>query len=151
VMNDWSARALQREEMKLNLGPAKGKDFATGLGPYLVTRDELSKYVVPSPHGDRLNLRMRAWLNDQQVSDGNVQTMNWTFGQIIERASYGVTLLPGEVIGSGTVGTGCFMELNATKTTNNLWIKPGDTFVCEIEALGRLENKIVEAPETYED
>lgn len=150
IMNDWSARAFQREEMKLNLGPAKGKDFATALGPYLVTRDELAKYAVPGPNGERHNLRMQAWLNEQKVSDGNVKDMNWTFGQILERASYGVTLHPGEVIGSGTVGTGCFMELNGSKITNNLWVKPGDRMILEVEGLGRLENQVTEASENYE-
>ncbi|MCM0606786.1 MAG: fumarylacetoacetate hydrolase family protein [Xanthomonadaceae bacterium] len=150
VMNDWSARHLQREEMKLNLGPAKGKDFATSIGPYLVTRDELEKFAVKGPKGERHNLRMQAWLNEKKVSDGNVKDMTWTFGEIIERASYGVTLSPGEVIGSGTVGTGCFMELNATKTTDNLWIKPGDRMILEVEGLGRLENKVVAASDDYE-
>lgn len=150
IMNDWSARHLQREEMKLNLGPAKGKDFATSLGPYLVTRDELEKFAVKGPKGERHNLRMQAWLNEKKVSDGNVKDMTWTFGEIIERASYGVTLYPGEVIGSGTVGTGCFMELNATKTTDNLWIKPGDRMILEVEGLGRLENKVVAASDDYE-
>lgn len=150
IMNDWSARHLQREEMKLNLGPAKGKDFATSIGPYLVTRDELEKFAVKGPKGERHNLRMQAWLNEKKVSDGNVKDMTWTFGEIIERASYGVTLYPGEVIGSGTVGTGCFMELNATKTTDNLWIKPGDRMILEVEGLGRLENKVVAASDDYE-
>jgi fumarylacetoacetate (FAA) hydrolase len=143
IMNDWSARALQTEEMKLNLGPAKGKDFATTLGPYLVTRDELKKHLIPGPNGERFNLRMKAFHNGKQVSDGNLKDMNWTFGQILERASYGVTLRPGEVIGSGTVGTGCYMELNLTTQKDNpVWIKPGDDFVLEVDELGRLENTI---------
>lgn len=142
IMNDWSARALQTEEMKMNLGPAKGKDFATSLGPYLVTRDELESHAIRGTHGERHNLRMQAFLNGRQLSDGNLRDMNWTFGQIIERASYGVTLQPGEVIGSGTVGTGCLMELNGSKITDNLWLKPGDEVVLEIENLGRLVNQI---------
>jgi fumarylacetoacetate (FAA) hydrolase len=148
VMNDWSARALQMEEMKLNLGPAKGKDFATSLGPYLVTRDELSKFAVPSPQGERHDLRMRAFVNGKQLSDGNVKDMSWTFAQILERASYGVTMHPGEVIGSGTVGTGCLLELNGSKITDNLWLKPGDQVVMEVEELGRLENKVIEGRES---
>jgi fumarylacetoacetate (FAA) hydrolase len=145
VMNDWSARHEQMEEMKLNLGPAKGKDFATGLGPYLVTRDELSPHAVPGPNGERHDLRMRAWVNGKQVSDGNLKDMSWTFAQIIERASYGVTLQPGEVIGSGTVGTGCFLELNGSKITDNQWLKAGDEVVMEIDGLGRLVNTVREA------
>ena len=150
VMNDWSARTLQMEEMKLNLGPAKGKDFATSLGPYLVTRDELSPYAVqgqPSKAGASHNLWMKAYVNGKQLSEGNLKDMNWTFAQIVARASYGVTLHPGEVIGSGTVGTGCLLELNGSKITDNLWLKPGDQVVMEVEALGRLENRVLAAQE----
>jgi fumarylacetoacetate (FAA) hydrolase len=142
IMNDWSARAVQIEEMKMSLGPAKGKDFATSLGPTLVTRDELKNKRIPSPQGERFDLRMKAFVNGKQVSDGNLKDMTWTFGQIIERASYGVTLYPGDVIGSGTVGTGCFLELNGSKITDNQWLKPGDQVVLEIDELGRLENTI---------
>ena len=143
IWNDWSARTLQMEEMKLNLGPAKGKDFANSLGPYLITRDELLPHAIPSPNGERHNLRMRAWVNGVQVSDGNMKDMTWTFAQILERASYGVMLHPGEVIGSGTVGTGCFLELNGSKITDNQWIKDGEEVILEIEGLGRLVNRIV--------
>ena len=149
IMNDWSARHLQMEEMKLNLGPAKGKDFATSLGPWLVTRDELAAHAQPGPNGERHNLKMRCFVNGKQVSFGNVKDMSWTFAQIIERASYGVMLEPGEVIGSGTVGTGCFLELNGSKITDNQWLRPGDQVVLEVDALGRLENTITEASEAY--
>lgn len=142
IMNDFSARALQMEEMKLNLGPAKGKDFATALGPWLVTPDELAGSRLSSNVGDRYNLSMRAWVNGVQVSEGNTAQMDWTFAQLLERASYGVSLIPGEVIGSGTVGTGCFLELNGSKITNNQWLNPGDTVALEIEGLGRLEHKV---------
>lgn len=142
IMNDWSARALQMEEMKLNLGPAKGKDFATSLGPYLVTKDELAPRRIASEQGERYDLRMKAYLNGKEVSDGNMKDMTWTFAQILERVSYGVTLHPGEVIGSGTVGTGCFLELNGSKVTDNLWIKPGDRMELWIEHLGRLVNTV---------
>ena len=142
IMNDWSARTLQIEEMKLNLGPAKGKDFATSLGPYLVTRDELTPKLVTGEKGERFDLGMKCYVNGIQVSNGNLKDMSWTFGQILERVSYGVTVYPGEVIGSGTVGTGCFLELNGSKITDNQWLKPGDEVVLEIEGLGRLVNKI---------
>lgn len=145
VMNDWSARTLQMEEMKLNLGPAKGKDFATSLGPYLVTRDELSQHAIAGQSGEAHNLWMKAYVNGKQLSEGNLRDMNWSFAQIIERVSYGVTLYPGEVIGSGTVGTGCLLELNGSKITDNLWLKPGDHVVMEVEALGRLENRVLSA------
>ena len=148
-MNDWSARELQTQEMKMSLGPAKGKDFATSLGPYLVTKDELASKRIPSPNGDRYDLEMRAFLNGKQISKGNMKDMTWTFAQILERISYNLMIHPGEVIGSGTVGTGCFMELNVTGVTQNVWLKPGDDVVMEIDGLGRLENKIVEGSEEY--
>jgi fumarylacetoacetate (FAA) hydrolase len=145
IMNDWSARTLQMEEMKLNLGPAKGKDFATSIGPFLITREELkeSGRLRETDKGEVLDASMKAFLNGKQYSEGNVNQMNWTFAQILERASYGVTLYPGDVIGSGTVGTGCFLELNGSKITDNLWLKPNDVMVLEVDSLGKLENKIV--------
>ncbi len=142
VMNDWSARRLQMDEMKLNLGPAKGKDFATSIGPYLVTRDELESRRINGEQGERYDLLMTTTVNGTEVSRGNLKDMSWTFAQIIERASYGVTLYPGDVIGSGTVGTGCFLELNGSKITDNWWLKGGDVVVCEIEMLGALSNAI---------
>lgn len=146
VMNDWSARELQMQEMKLNLGPAKGKDFATSLGPWLVTPDELEQYIVPSPKGvgNAYNLTMTTTVNGTEVSRGNVADMSWTFAQIIERASYGVTLYPGDVIGSGTCGTGCFLELNGSKVFEQpWWLKPGDVVECTIDMLGTLRNTVV--------
>jgi fumarylacetoacetate (FAA) hydrolase len=142
IMNDWSARTLQMEEMKLNLGPAKGKDFATSLGPYLVTRDELAPKATKGPNGERHDLAMKCFVNGVQVSSGNLNQMTWTFAQILERVSYGVQFHPGEVIGSGTVGTGCFLELNGSKITDNQWLKPGDEVVLEIDGLGKLVNTI---------
>jgi fumarylacetoacetate (FAA) hydrolase len=147
IMNDFSARALQMDEMKLSLGPAKGKDFATGIGPYLVTIDELTAHAKSTPHGAQWDLEMRAFVNGVQVSRGNVKDMNWTFAQILERASYGVTLHPGDVIGSGTCGTGCFLELNGSKITHDQWLRPGDIVMLEIDGLGRLENRVVEVSE----
>ena len=142
VMNDWSARALQMEEMKLSLGPAKGKDFATSIGPYLATRDELSSKLIPGQYGERYDLTMVTRVNGTEVSRGNLKDMTWTFAQILERASYGVTLHPGDVIGSGTVGTGCFLELNGSKITDNWWLKDGDVVECEIDMLGTLINTV---------
>ena len=147
VMNDWSARGLQMLEMKMNLGPAKGKDFATAIGPCLVTRDELTDRRIETPNGEKYDLEMRAFVNGTQVSKGNLKDMTWTFAQIIERASYGVELYPGDVIGSGTCGTGCFLELNGSKVYDPpWWLKPGDEVVCEIDLLGKLSNvvKLVE-------
>jgi fumarylacetoacetate (FAA) hydrolase len=158
IMNDLSARYLQMEEMKLNLGPAKGKDFATVIGPYLVTPDELEQYKITSSRGNKYNLRMTAYHNGILISDSNMSLMNWTFAEIIERASYGVELLPGDVIGSGTVGTGCYLELNGTwallaKETGEkytpVWLNAGDTIELEIEGLGKLSNKILKAEKNY--
>lgn len=144
VMNDWSARALQMHEMKLNLGPAKGKDFATAIGPWLVTKDELEDRRIPTPHGDLYDLEMTCLVNGTEVSRGNMKDMSWTFAQIIERASYGVTLYPGDVIGSGTVGTGCFLELNGSKVYDPAWwLTVGDTVTCSIDRLGSLTNTVV--------
>lgn len=144
VMNDWSARAMQMEEMKLNLGPAKGKDFATSIGPWLVTRDELASRRIPSPEGERFDLEMTCVINGKNVSKGNVKDMTWTFAQIVERASYGVTLKPGDVIGSGTCGTGCFLELNGSKVYDPAWwLTIGDVVVCAIDQLGVLSNTVV--------
>ena len=151
IMNDLSARTLQMEEMLLNLGPAKGKDFATAVGPCLVTLDELEQHEIPAKEGHvgkAWNLRMQCRVNGVQVSDGNLGDMDWTFAEIIERASYGVDLFPGDIIGSGTVGTGCFLELNGTGILNDpnykeQWLQEGDTVEMEIEGLGILSNEIV--------
>ena len=142
VMNDWSARWLQMEEMKLSLGPAKGKDFATSLGPWLVTKDELAERCIPGQEGERYDLTMLTRVNGTEVSRGNLKDMSWTFAQIVERASYGVTLLPGDVIGSGTVGTGCFLELNGSKVFDNWWLQDGDVVECQIDLLGTLSNTL---------
>ena len=143
IMNDFSARALQMQEMKLNLGPAKGKDFGSSFGPWLVTKDELATYRKPSLEGDRYDLGMKAFVNEIQVSEDTLTNMTWTFAQIIERVSYGVDIFPGDIIGSGTCGTGCFLELNGSKITENQWLNPEDTITLEIEGLGYLTNKII--------
>ena len=150
IMNDWSARRLQIEEMLLNLGPAKGKDFATTIGPWLVTLDELKAFETAPKEGHRgtnWNLTMTCTVNGVEVSRGSLADMDWTFAEIVERASYGVDLFPGDVIGSGTVGTGCFLELNGTGKLNDpnyaaQWLQPGDEVVMAIEGLGVLYNKV---------
>ncbi len=157
IMNDMSARRLQVEEMLLNLGPAKGKDFSTVIGPWLVTPDELQSFEVPAREGHtgkNWNLRMQCRVNGKQVSDGNVKDMDWTFAEIIERASYGVTLNAGDVIGSGTVGTGCFLELNGTGKLNDpqyqeQWLQAGDEVEMEIDGLGILHNTIVREDDDF--
>jgi fumarylacetoacetate (FAA) hydrolase len=157
IMNDLSARTLQMEEMLLNLGPAKGKDFATATGPWLVTPDELEQFQIAAPaghSGKAWSLKMACRINGHQVSHGNLADMSWTFAEIIERASYGVDLLPGDIIGSGTVGTGCFLELNGTGKLNDpgyqeQWIKEGDVVELEVEGLGILKNNFVLEDTTF--
>jgi fumarylacetoacetate (FAA) hydrolase len=157
IMNDMSARKLQLEEMLLNLGPAKGKDFCTVLGPWLVTLDELQPFEVPCKEGHtglNWNLKMQCRVNGVQVSEGNMSSMDWTFAEIIERASYGVDLFPGDIIGSGTVGTGCFLELNGTGKLNDpeyteQWLQDGDEVEMEIEGLGKLNNNIVREEDDF--
>jgi len=151
IMNDFSARTLQMEEMILNLGPAKGKDFGTAVGPWLVTPDELISFEIAAKDkhkGKSWNLSMECRVNGRQVSAGNLGDMDWTFAEIIERASYGVNLFPGDIIGSGTVGTGCFLELNGTGKLHDpefqeQWLKEGDIIELEIDQLGVLSNTII--------
>jgi fumarylacetoacetate (FAA) hydrolase len=157
IMNDMSARTLQMEEMLLNLGPAKGKDFSTVIGPMLVTPDELEAHKIACKEnhtGHNYNLSMKCWVNGKQVSEGNVGDMDWTFAEIIERCAYGVDVMPGDVIGSGTVGTGCFLELNGTGLLHDpnykvQWLQEGDVVEMEIEGLGRLKNTIRKDPSSF--
>jgi fumarylacetoacetate (FAA) hydrolase len=151
IMNDISARTLQSEEMLLNLGPAKGKDFSTVTGPWLVTLDELQEFETTCKEGHTglsWDLRMQCRVNGVHVSDGRLSDMDWTFAELIERASYGVDLHPGDIIGSGTVGTGCFLELNGTGRLNDpnyaeQWLKENDVVELEVDGLGILTNTIV--------
>lgn len=157
IMNDMSARTLQMEEMKLNLGPAKGKDFATVIGPMLVTLDELQHLEIPPKDGHvgkSWNMTMTCKVNGVEVSRGNLGDMDWTFAEIIERCSYGVNLFPGDVIGSGTVGTGCFLELNGTGKLHDpnykeQWLQEGDVVDMEIDGLGKLSNRIVKEDSSF--
>ena len=138
IMNDWSARDVQREEMKVGLGPAKGKDFATSLGPHVVTLDELADRREPAGEGKgwHYRLEMTASIDGQPVSHGNLADLYWTFGQMVAYASRDCTLYPGEVLGSGTVGTGCLLEQGLP------WLEPGQTVTLEVERLGVLSNTI---------
>jgi len=129
VMNDFSARDMQRKEMKVRLGPSKGKDFATAIGPVLVTADE-----IPDPY----NLTMTAKINGELWSKGNSGSITHRFEKMIAFASLEETLYPGDLIGSGTVGTGCGLELDR-------WVKPGDLIELEIEKIGTLRNKVVKS------
>ena len=138
ILNDWSSRNLQREEMPMSLGPAKGKDFASSFGPYMVTPDELEDAWGED---GKLHLGMTCHINGKKISDGNTNDLYHSFGEMIERASMNTILVPGEYIGSGTVGTGCILELRPENTGG--WIQKGDVVTLAVERLGILENKIV--------
>src|SRR5713101_3167267 len=138
IINDLSARDLQRAEMEVGLGPAKGKDFATVVGPTLVTRDEVSDRIS----GEKISLEMRARLNGRNLSFGNTLALHHSFPKMIAQASRDADLFPGDLIGSGTVGSGCILELGPENTGG--WLKPGDTVELEIERLGVLRTRIAE-------
>lgn len=136
ILNDWSARDSQREEMKVGLGPAKGKDFATSMGPFLVTHDEISEFKKNKGY----DLKMTARKNGEIISEGNWADIHYSFEEMIVRASDEVTLFPGDVFGSGTVGTGCILELRPENT--NGWLEPGDEIELEVDKLGKLKNTV---------
>ncbi|GGI14048.1 fumarylacetoacetate hydrolase family protein [Gottfriedia solisilvae] len=133
IMNDWSARDLQAHEMKVGLGPSKGKDFATSLGPWIVTKDEIEQYRKNKSY----DLKMTASINGKVISSGNFSSIYYSFSELISHASKNVTLYPGDVIGSGTVGTGCILELGEEK---HRWLEDGDEVELHITGLGKLRN-----------
>ncbi len=137
IFNDWSARDIQLQEMAVGLGPAKGKDFASSFGPYVVTSDEFQDKATGRP--GVYNLEMMARVNGETRSQGNFKDMYWSFGDLIARASQGVELQPGDVIGSGTVGTGCLLELTRGQGP---WLQAGDLVELEIEGIGVLRNVV---------
>jgi fumarylacetoacetate (FAA) hydrolase len=141
IMNDWSARDIQRDEMAVGLGPSKSKDFATTIGPRIVPLDELHD----SYRDGRLHLEMTATVKGKEYSRGNSGSMYWTWPQILAHASRDTELRPGDVIGSGTVGSGCILEL--TPDAVGGWLRPGDVVELTIERLGTLRNNVVERPQ----
>jgi fumarylacetoacetate (FAA) hydrolase len=136
IMNDWSARDLQRREMAVGLGPSKGKDFATSLGPWVTPLETLRPYY----RDGRFHLAMKASVNGKLYSAGDAGSMHYSWPQLLAHASRDTKLLPGDVIGSGTVGTGCILELTPEKVGG--WLQPGDVVEMEIEQLGVLRNRI---------
>lgn len=140
IMNDWSARDLQRTEMAIGLGPSKSKDFATSLGPQLVPFSQLRSFYSDG----RLNLHMTARVDGRILSSGNSGSMYWTWPQILAHASRDTRLLPGDVLGSGTVGSGCILEL--TPEAVGGWLQPGQMVELEIEQLGILRNPVIAHP-----
>jgi fumarylacetoacetate (FAA) hydrolase len=140
IFNDFSARDLQREEMALHLGPAKGKDFASAFGPYLVTPDEL----VDRRQGTGYDLAMAVDVNGVETGRGRWADAQFSFGEMLARASADVRLRPGELVGSGTVGTGCLLETR--EATLGRYLVPGDVVTLTIERFGELRNPIVARP-----
>ncbi len=140
IFNDWSARDLQREETIVRLGPAKGKDFASSFGPYLVTPDELADARRAKGH----DLAMTAEVNGIETSRGHWSSAQFSFGEMLARASADAHLRPGDLLGSGTVGTGCLLEVR--DATIGRYLQPGDAVVLRIERLGSLRNQVVARP-----
>jgi fumarylacetoacetate (FAA) hydrolase len=141
ILNDWSARDLQRDETAVRLGPAKGKDFASTIGPWIVTPDELAD----ARDGKGYALTGSATVNGQELSRGTWADVQFSFGEMLERASADVTLRPTDLIGSGTVGTGCLLEIRESSGFGR-WLEPGDEVTITIERLGVLTAPVVERP-----
>lgn len=142
LMSDWSARDLQRRERGIGLGPVKGKDWATTFGTSFVTADEL-----PLRDGDIApRIRLRASVNGREYSDGNLNELFWSFGEMIAYASRGTEVRPGDIIGSGTVGTGCIADLAARHGQQEYpWLKSGDRVRLDGELLGHIDVRLVGA------
>jgi fumarylacetoacetate (FAA) hydrolase len=144
VLNDWSARDLQRDESAVRLGPAKGKDFGTSIGPWIVTPDELADRWAPGATAP--DLAMTATVDGAdgrtvEVSRGSWAAAAYSFGQMLARASTDVHIRAGEILGSGTVGTGCLLEVR--DQTLGRWLQPGDVVTLAIERLGELRTPVV--------
>ncbi|MFC8662079.1 fumarylacetoacetate hydrolase family protein [Streptomyces sp. NPDC057199] len=145
VLNDWSARDLQSAEMKVGLGPCKGKDTATTLGPYLVTADELEKYRDADGF---LRLALTAEINGETIGEDLLSNMSWTFEEMVAYASRGTVVRPGDVLGSGTCGNGgCLAELWGVRGRQDpVPLKPGDTVTLTVEGIGTVSNTVVPGP-----
>ena len=143
ILDDWSARDLQRDETTVRLGPAKGKDFASTIGPWLVTPDELLDARAPGATAP--SLAMTATVNGVETSHGSWADARFSFGQMLARASADVRLRPGDLIGSGTVGGGCLLEVR--ESTIGRFLEPGDEVVLSVDRLGSLRTPIVTRPE----
>lgn len=139
VVNDWSARDIQTREMQVGLGPAKGKDFATTIGPWLVTPDELEDYRL----GDRHDLRMRVSVNDTLIGEDSLAHMAWSFAEFIAHASRAAWVRAGDLIASGTCGGGALSEFwGRTGVQNPRPLRPGDAVTMTVDGLGTLSNTV---------
>ena len=146
IFNDWSARDIQGDEMRLGLGPAKGKDFASTLGPWLVTSDELEAYR----RDDRLDLALQAWVNDVPLGEGDhLSSMAWWFEELVAYASRSAWVCAGDLLGSGTCGNGALAELwgRRSGTTDPPPLAPGDVVRITVEGIGTIENRLVASDE----
>jgi 2-keto-4-pentenoate hydratase/2-oxohepta-3-ene-1,7-dioic acid hydratase in catechol pathway len=142
IFNDWSARDLQaKETATVPIGPAKGKDFANGFGPCLVTRDE----IEPHRKAKAFDLTMTARVNGEVLSRGNLADIYWSFGEMVSYASRQAPIRPGDLVGSGTCGSGCILELSL-RPGGPPYLQPGDTVELEVEALGTLANTVAFGP-----
>lgn len=140
IFNDWSARDLQREETQVRLGPAKGKDFASSFGPWLVTPDELED----ARSGKGYALALTAEVNGQETSRGTWAEIQFSFAEMLARASADAQLVPGDLVGSGTVGTGCLLEVR--EGTLGRYLEPGDRVTLRVDRLGELTSEVVDRP-----
>ncbi|TNM38348.1 fumarylacetoacetate hydrolase family protein [Nocardioides albidus] len=141
---DWSARDLQMEEMEVRLGPAKGKDGATTIGPVLVSADELE----PLRSGKGFDVAMSVAIDGQPISTGNWSTINWSFDDVVAYTSRGTHLQTGDVLGSGTVGKGCLFEQRALDPDGfRGWLREGEVVTFEVDLIGRMDIRVA-APQT---
>ncbi|HET6505702.1 MAG TPA: fumarylacetoacetate hydrolase family protein [Baekduia sp.] len=138
LLNDWSARDVQREEMAVGLGPAKGKDFATSIGPWLATPDELTI------EDGRIRLEATVSVDGEVLARGDAGAMRWSWPQLVAHAAKETRLVPGDVLGSGTLHRGCLLELNAERAPEDVrWLEPGDEVVLAAPGLGELRTPVV--------
>lgn len=144
ILCDWSGRDVQHEEMLLSMGPAKGKDTATSLGPWLVTKDELEPYRTATGFDRAMSLKV----NGVEYSRANWADVHYSFGEMVSYASRGTEVRPGDVFGSGTCGTGCILELSRTHGEGEFpWLQAGDEVLIEIEGLGTQRTTISRTPQ----